>query len=447
MLGARWFFLCWLILALRVSAQPLPDRRELSGRVTSTKNVPVFGAQIQIKRKESTANAVFWGTTVLSDVAGEFRVPDAEDGDYIVSVYAPGYDAWSAPYTLKEYEPPLRVALQRKVSLTFTILNPEGQPVRGKSAAIFGFVTKPGTWQRTNQPGISLGTTPLTTSEGHCVLPHSNQGIYHELYVAVRGVGYARWQGKIEMLEGASHHFEIQLQKAGASLTLKVVSEAPATQKTGLPVALPTGLAIGAAQIYLQTVQPLQESEKALAQWLFRQNELLSDDGTGTLQLRDLLPGRYQIRVTPPLNCNLAKFAESVQSLDLGAEENKEIVFPVPACSAGTPPLPITLHDEQGMPLANRHVRFICQPLSEATGLNLSFQEASERHVPFSAVRRGTTDAQGKLTLYPFWVGTWRVSAYELGARLPFRGVGTVKVTPEGGQMTIATALTAELPE
>ncbi len=121
---------------------------------------------------------------MLSNVAGEFSVPNAEDGDYIVTITAPGYEMWSAPYTLREYEPPLRITLKRKISLTFTLLNPDGEPVRGKRAAIFGYVTKAGQWQQGYQPGAPLGTTSFTTSTGQCVLTNGSEGVYHELYVA-----------------------------------------------------------------------------------------------------------------------------------------------------------------------------------------------------------------------------------------------------------------------
>ncbi len=439
MFRAPLLFLFLLALALRGNAQPLPDRRELSGRVASTKSVPVGGAQIQIRRKETKASAVFWGVAVLSNVAGDWRVPDAEDGDYVITVTAPGYETWSAPYTLREYEPSLRITLQRKVSLTFTILDPNGQPVQGKTAAVFGYVTKAGIWQLGNQPGVALGTTSLTSSSGQCTLPNGSEGVYHELYVAVRGVGHMRWMGKVEILEGGTQHFDLQLQKATAALQVKIVEESPNPKEAGR--------SLGAAQIYPQSVQPLQISDKTLALWLFRQNDLTSTDGTGIVRLIGLLPGRYQIRVTTPFNCNLAKFAEVVQAIDVVPDEEKEVAFRIPPCSTNTPTLQVTIKDEHQVPLANREVRLFCQPISETTQMNLQFEEAAARRVPFSSMRRGTTDAAGKITLYPFWAGLWRISVYEVEARIPFHGAETVDVTPEGGQITIATALNPAIEE
>ncbi len=54
---------------------------------------------------------------------------------------------------------------------------------------------------------------------------------------------------------------------------------------------------------------------------------------------------------------------------------------------------------------------------------------------------------QGKITIYPFWSGLWRIDAYEADARIPFRGAGTVNVTPEGGQITITTFLNPEIDD
>lgn len=437
--ATRLLFLLVFALISRgdeLRAQPLPERRPLSGRVSSLKGVPVFGAEIQIKRKEANANAVFWGASVLSDVMGEFNVPDAEEGDYLITVFAPGYETWSEPYTLREYEPPIRVLLRRKVSLIFTLLSPDGEPVRGKSAAVFGYVTKAGQWQRNNQPGIPLGTTSLTTPRGECTLLNRSEGIYHELYVAVRGVGYARWTEKVELLEGGTHHFDLHLQKATAALRVTVHEESPDSTAKGRP--------LGAAQIHPQVVQPLQASDKALADWLFRQNDLVSRDGAGTVELTNLLPGHYEIRISTPLNCSLARFAEFVRSVDIESDEEKEVAFRFPACSDNTPALQITLHDEQGRPLKQRNVRFFCVPLDETTGANLPFAEARERRLPFPSIRRGTTDEQGNLTIYPFWTGLWRISASESEARLPYQGTATVKVAPEGSQMIIYTTLKPE---
>ena len=444
--GARFLVLLVLCLAcgaLRSNAQPLPDRRNLSGRVASTTNVPIGGAQIQIKRQETNANAAFWGTTVLSDVAGEWSVPEAEDGDYIISATALGYESWSSPYRLKEYAPWLRISLRRNVSLTFTLRDAEGQPLRGKRATIFGYATNAGQWQRGNAPGTTLGGTTLTNAAGECVLPNISAGIYHGLYAAVRGVGHAKWQGKIEILEGASQHFDLQIEKASASLRVKVMEESNNEKTPGRP--------LGGTRIYPQAAQPLQASDQTLALWLFRQNELISSDGTGIAALSDLVPGRYQIRANTSFYCDLAKPSEVTQTIDLAAGDEKELIFRLPPCfnqtPSAVPSLQVTLQDEQGMPLANRRVILYCQQIDEASELPLQAPPITAVRVPLSSERHGTTDAEGNLTLYPFWPGSWRISAYESGARLPFHGTEKVTMKAEENQVTIRTALNRDVED
>jgi hypothetical protein len=429
----RLLFLLTLAVSLRVNAQPLPERRELNGRVISKQNLPLTSAQIQIRRTEQNANAVFWGATVLSNIAGEFSVPNAEDGDYMLTVTMPGYEIWNSPFTLNENAQPLRIVLRRKVSLTFTLLKPDGQPLPAQRASVFGLVTPAGQWQPGYQPGVPLGTTSLTTGDGTCTLSNRSEGVYHELYAAVRGVGYAKWIGKVEILEGETHHFDMELQKAPASLRLKAVEEPIDPAANTRP--------FGAVQMALQSVQTPQKNDAPLAQWLFTKNDLTTRDGTGSVELTDILPGRYQIRMQAPNGCDPKNSQPVSQTINVEPGQEKEVVFRLPQCQENLPSVQITIQDTKGTPLADREVRLMCSAVDEATGTVLPPAELIARGLPLIAVRRGLTDADGKLTLYPFWQGAWQITVFEENARITFYGVAKATVIADGAKITIPVAL------
>ncbi len=113
----------------------------------------------------------------------------------------------------------------------------------------------------------------------------------------VRGVGYARWTGKVEILEGGTHHFDLQLQKASRFIADKGHRRHRPTQRS-------RNARLVQHRFISQSVQPLQASDKALASWLFQQNAFTTNEGTGDVQFTNLLPGRYQIRVTFPIIVN-----------------------------------------------------------------------------------------------------------------------------------------------
>lgn len=438
MLRAPFVFLIFYLLALQLmpqllKAQPLPDRRTLSGRVASTKNVPVAGAQISIRRSDRKANAVFWGASVLSNVAGEWSVPEAEDGEYLVTVSAPGYEVWTDTYILQEYAVPLRISLHKLVSLSFTLKNPDGQPLIRKRAAVFGIISRPEHFDSRKLESRSLGMTTLTTEAGECFLDNQSVGTYRAIYVAVRGVGYAKSAERFELTEGDTRHFDLQLQKAPASLRVKVVEDSPAARP------------IGNAQVILQNARALEPENDSLAQWLFRQNDIWTQDGSGTAQFNDLLPGHYEFRVMIPAGCrpNIVP----IQSVDVSERVPREVSVRVSLCTDKQSSAEIDVRDEQEMPVANRDIFVYCRPLNELTNQPLLPNEWQQRGISGVLRRRGLTDERGHLTLYPITQGLWQITVSEADAKIPFLGSGTIKVTAGGGQITVVTALNPQIEE
>ncbi|HEY0073254.1 MAG TPA: carboxypeptidase regulatory-like domain-containing protein [Abditibacteriaceae bacterium] len=440
MLRVLWLFFFLLAIAVDCFAQPLPDRRELRGRVSMTQNKPILGAKIQISRKDTNGVAAFWGAAVNSDVSGEFCIHQVEDGDYIVLVTAPGYETWRDEYQLTPYSPPLRIVLQRQVSLIFTILDANGIPVKRRRASIMGFVAPPGEWKSSEAKATPLGDSYPGNLPGETYMKRS-EGIYYKFYVWVLGAGYGIWKGKVQVLEGGTAKFTVRLQKSITKLQVRVVETS--ADKTSQPRPL------GATQISLLSIKTTDPEGETLARWLFKQQHPLSRDGSGTILFSDLLPGRYQFQISPPLKCHYRQLnsesgikAATKTSVEIG-DTAKELLFRFPACPVATPSLEITLRDAQGHPLANRDFSFFCIPHDEITGAPLSTETMDAREIPYQAMRSARTDDNGRISLYPFWPAKWSVQIYEIYAFVRMYGLADVVVTEAGGKATMHLALEA----
>jgi hypothetical protein len=250
----------------------------------------------------------------------------------------------------------------------------------------------------------------------------------------VPGVGYGVWQGKVQVTDGGTQHFEIQLQNSTTALQAEVL-ETPSDPQQ--PPRAPGGACIGLNMV-------VTEQPDSLAHWLFQQTHCSTWEGTGVTTFRHLLPGLYEIAVISPYSGKDGSplpGSPSVKTVRI--EENKEgiVRFRLPAPAQKFPTVEISLRDEQGRPIANRDFAFTCYVVGEWAELPHLRADVQARGVPTLNARRARTNENGKVRLYPFWEATWLIRATEMDAVVPFRGEATIEVTPEGATGTIEVSL------
>ena len=130
------FLLPALALVRPLHAQPLPDRVPLIGVVSDVRGQPVAGALLSLRRSNANLSVAFWGATTESDDAGKFQFADAEEGDYSLTVQAPGYALLSSQdVKWRAGDAPVKVTLDRLLDFTLQLRAPNGSPV--KNAPVF----------------------------------------------------------------------------------------------------------------------------------------------------------------------------------------------------------------------------------------------------------------------------------------------------------------------
>jgi len=122
--------LCLLTNALAVSAQPLPERRPLTGRVTQPDGKPISGAVVTLSRELDQGGFGFWGGQTVTDANGSFSFPEADEDSYRIAVEAPGFDGQDQKqFVLDSALAPLAIVLQRLSDVRLRFLKADGTPL------------------------------------------------------------------------------------------------------------------------------------------------------------------------------------------------------------------------------------------------------------------------------------------------------------------------------
>ena len=427
---------CWQ--CPHAQAQPLSDRRPLVGHVTRINGSPIGGAEITVRREDEEGAWPFWGGVAITNARGEFSFPDAQEDIYHISIQANGYARDEKTYALTATSPPLHVALARLAPLPLRFLKPDGSPLTNAWVAVRvrgeGAIGKPLYRKRTD----ATGRLSLLDRDNQ---PDLTPGSY-SIHALAPGLGYAIVDN-INVQEDNTKTSEVHLQHGG---TLRVTArKAGDGGKDGSP-------SIGGAMVFLTQALPDDAAVVAPGDWngppdsglyqLYNGGApLVTRDGDGTVELKDVAPGRYVVRLF--LTGNDAPLSQPVE---IRARDTATLNFALePRQSA---PLEIIVQNMQGQPVANTELAIQLQP---GSGRSPEVIEEAMPPLPpdvppivvnLQPLRRASTDSKGKLTLYPVGVGKWRVMLFppseeRSGGQFVQLGAADVMVTPQGGSVTI----------
>ena len=388
-------FVPFLAFAHPALCQPLPDRAPIIGVVSTVKGEPIAGALLSLRRSEERSNVAFWGATAQSDAAGNFAFPDAEEGDYGLTVEAPGFA--TLPYfqvsQWRAGNPPLRVTLDRLIDFTFDLRAPDGSPVA--NAPVF---------VRLRPADISgqVMINARSNDKGEVLVPGVKPGAY-AVYLRAPS-GFAQIPD-FAVIEPATAPREVQLQTGGA---LRVT------------VADSLGRALGGANLLLiptsagdaSEAQKMRDATEDFALLAASNNRslLVSRDGDGTIALDGLPPGVYLPRLSLP-----GYDFPTLQPITIAPSAPAELKVEAPSRRART--LNLQLRGADGQPYTKGEVSLRVLPVAANGQLGgdppPNPDDADE--LPFfpsgPGGRRVVPDDQGRVALFPVKAGHYRIFA------------------------------------
>ena len=378
----RFVVLLLLLLApLRPArAQPLPDRAPLAGAALDAKGLPVAGAFLTLRRKNDNGSFAFWGGTALTDAAGKWSFPDAEEGDYLLNVEAPGF----APIQNREVSGkadalPLQIRLVRLVDLTLQLRAPNGLPLANTS--VFARLKPAG-------EGDPIQRAAVADGAGNLVVAGVIPGTY-ALYLRAPG-SYAQIPLVIVGQDGAPVSLAVPLQKAGALRA--ILTDDRNRALGGATLTLTPNIASGG---------DVGEDFALLSSGGDR-NALVTRDGDGTLDLDGLPPGLYTPRFFLPGYAPV-----SPSSVQIVAGQTAELKVQLPARE--TPTLTLDLRTQADKPYTAGEVTLRILPLAN----NGALGGDDGAGLPFfpggPGGRRAVPDQNGRVTLFPVKIGRYRI--------------------------------------
>ena len=380
------FFSLFLMAQTGAHAQPLPDRRPMTGIAVDSEGKSLSGALISVRRESDVGSATFWGASTASDARGNFRFPYAEVGRYFLSGELSGYASISNQWVVwNATSSPLRLRFERLVTLTLPVTRPDGLPAMNSSF-----------WVRLRGDGNAGQTTRQVSSDaqGQISLPDlmpANYSIF-----AASTDGFALQRG-VALRRNLSQ--PLSLQKGGQ---LSVLTREKGSQRP-----------LGGAQLTLVPENEAQalklggdasDIEDDFGSLSARGDRLVtvSRDGDGRISLENVPPGRYRARV------HLAGYETApTQVVEIGAGLNREIswdLVPKPG-SATSLTLQLSGAPANGAIAGEYALRLL--RIAENGALE------PEQDTPFSPGghpgRRALADESGKIVLFPLIPGRYRV--------------------------------------
>ncbi len=419
-------------------AQPLPERAPLLGKVTTTAALPIGGATVTVTRQDYqvVGEAAFWGGRLLTGSDGVFSFPEGEEGIYSLSVVAEGYEPFTG--TL-EWQPKAPLYVTKMLKLTpqpLHILKPDGTPAAGAKVFLY--------W-RGQPPGHVSPASFVADAAGNVAVPPLTPAQYW-LHAVVPGVGYAIFP-RFLVKENQPQTAEVKLQTGGIIRATARTAEGKALG--GVALGLKEWVSDAAAQaeggiaqgndgaLYLQT-QP--------------HSTLVTQDGSGQMEILDVAPGRYQVRFYMPGEAN-----PLAQTIEVKAGQATEISG-IYTLQGTKTPLQLTVQTSDGKPAADREFVVRLQPLRN--GNPVAFAAEGPPVPPDVAptvaslfqsdlLRRIKTDSNGKATLFPLRADEWQVVVLEDAqtvATKPRATANKITLGEQGGELTVKLAAPAAQP-
>jgi hypothetical protein len=427
--SVRLLFIFQIFVLRGGEAQPLPERAPLLGKVTTTAGSPIGGATVALKRQdnESIVTAAFWGGKQLTGADGVFSFPEAEEGIYYLMVDAEGYENFNWTLEWTPQSPTFRAKMLKLTPQPLRVLKPDGQPAAG--AKVFLHF-------RGLPPGHISFYSYEASADGRINVPSLTPATYW-VHAVAPGLGYVIMPNLI-VKENEPRQIDLKFQPGGRV-------RAVAKTVDGRP--------LGGAALALSEVLPNAENELggATAQGndgaLYLQTQhrstLVTQDGSGQMELQDVAPGRYQARLYMPGEAN-----PPMQAIEVKNGETTEVsgVYNLQNQKAS---LEVTVQMPDAKPAANREFVANLQPLRNGqpvpagqVGPPVPPDVAPTTSNLFQGVlsRRFKTDANGKATLFPLSVGSWQVqvlSVEQSAERKPKATTVTANVVETGSSVTV----------
>jgi hypothetical protein len=433
-----------LLRPARILAQPMPDRRLISGRVTRADGAGVPRVAVTIQRESDIGTFAFWGAVTVTDAKGFFSFPDAEDGAYLISAEAPGYaPQQNRPLRVSEGSTTWNVRLDRLATLALRLVGPDGAPL-AKSRAVV---------RLSRAEGANVPQRRTTEADGIVKLEGNVPGRY-SLEVAAPGGGFAAPRDVEVKDADKPTPIDIRLQRGG---DLKITAR-DANDANKL---------LGGATLSLSaTLEPTAEERKAgrlsarvlsnlqtLYAWSPDGSGAATRDGDGELLLRDLPPGRYRAKLVLP-----AYAPSETREIEVKAGNSAALDFALrPQTRASS--LKIRLRDKNNLPLANRDWSLQLRSMApapefapgtagapgvpgapDAPAPPPGLEEAPDQGAFGVLSRRARSDAEGVVTLFPLRAGRWRVQVFpprEEAGRATAVAQQEVNVGEAGGEATL----------
>lgn len=384
-------------------AQPMPERRPFKGQVLDAEGQPVKGALVMLRRQEDVGTFAFWGAVVATDARGAFLFPSAEEGSYYLNVEAPGFaQLQNKTVQWAESTKPPVFTLERMAAVVFRVLDTEGEPLA--NAPVFARLRGDGEAGQNYRRASTNAEGKVTFSD---LVPAK-----YSIHVVAPGHGYAISNDLPLRYTPSPRARDLRLQEGGRlSVRVRETSSEDAAQEQ------PDGKLLGGAML---TLTPANSAEATRLMGevadagenvvlLVAQNDRLaicSRDGDGSLQLSDIAPGKYQMRMY------LSGYVPAeARPVEIKAGQTVSLNWNFTARSASM--LTLSLTDSSGNPVpGGREFVVRLLPIGQGGGLRAG-EDDDMPGMPFFAGgnsgRRALTDEQGRLTLYPVKSRRYRI--------------------------------------
>ncbi len=413
-------------------AQPLPERRPITGRITRGDGSGVGRATVTIQRENDIGSFAFWGSQTATDASGFFSFPEAEDGSYFISVEAEGYaPLQNKPLRVDENSAVFNARLERLATLALRLLGSDGAPL--KDARVVVWLSRP----EAGIPPLRRKTNALGVLEVAGQMPGS-----YALEVAAPGAGFASLRDVEVKYAEPPVPLDVRLQSGGGLKITAHDANEPAKYLGGATLSLsatlePTEADRQAGRLSTRSLANLQ----SLYAYSPDGSAAVTREGDGTLELRDLPPGHYRAKLVLP-----AYAPSETREVEVKAGQDATADFGL-AAQVRSSSLKVRVLDQDNAPLANRDWTLQLRSLGPLLGTGAPTAPGNEVVMDMGGfgvlARRARSDDKGEFTLFPIRSGRWHVLAFPSQQDGDLEGARTalvqrdVSVPEAGGELTL----------